>query len=98
MWPFPRNPSQRIRSVGPYWMLRNGIGDARPALDRPLQCDIAVIGAGITGALVADALVRTGRRIVMLDARDVALGSSAATTALLQYEIDTHLVDLTQRL
>lgn len=94
MWPFRRNPSHRIRSSTPYWLLRTGAGDARAALDRAIECDIVVIGAGITGVLVADALVATGQRIVILDARDVALGSTAATTALLQYEIDTHLVDL----
>ncbi len=94
MWPFHRNPSHRIRSSGPYWLLRPGTGDARPALQRSLECDIAIIGAGITGALIADALVATGQRIVILDSRDVALGSTVATTALLQYEIDTHLTDL----
>ncbi len=98
MWPFRRNPSQRIRSSSPYWLLRDGMGDARPALDNSIECDIAIIGAGITGVLVADALVATGQRIVILDSRDVALGSTAATTALLQYEIDTHLTDLVARL
>jgi glycine/D-amino acid oxidase-like deaminating enzyme len=98
MWPFRRNPAYRIRSSGPYWLLRNGVGDASASLEGPLDCDIAVIGAGITGALAADALVATGRRIVMLDARDVSQGSTAATTALLQYEIDTHLTDLARLL
>ena len=63
-----------------------------------IHCDIAIVGAGITAALVADALVATGQRIVVLDARDVAHGSTAASTALLQYEIDTHLTDLVQML
>jgi glycine/D-amino acid oxidase-like deaminating enzyme len=98
VWPFQRNPSHRIRSGGPYWLLRNGTGDARATLSDALECDVAIIGAGITGALIADALVATGRRIVMLEARDVAQGSTAATTALLQYEIDTHLSELTSRL
>jgi glycine/D-amino acid oxidase-like deaminating enzyme len=98
MWPFRRNPAHRIRSSNPYWLLRNGMGDARPALRESIDCDIAVIGAGITGTLVADALVATGQRIVILDARDVALGSTSATTALLQYEIDTHLIELVERL
>jgi len=79
-------------------MLRNGIGDAHGPLERPTECDIAIIGAGITGALIADALIATGASIVMLDSRDVALGSTAATTALLQYEIDTHLTDLAQQI
>lgn len=94
MWPFTRRNAHRIRSHGPYWLLRNGIGDARATLASSIDCDVAVIGAGITGALVADALIGTGLRIVMLDSRDVAQGSTAATTALLQYEIDTHLTDL----
>ena len=74
------------------------MGDAAPALTQPLECDIAIIGTGVTGALIADELVTTRKRIVMLDARDLALGSTAATTALLQYEIDTHLVDLARRI
>ena len=98
MWPFRRNPAHQIRSSSPYWLLRNGRGDARLGLQEQIECDVAVIGAGITGALIADALVATGQRIVILDSRDVALGSTAATTALLQYEIDTHLVDLVARL
>ncbi len=98
MWHFRRNPSHHIRSSAPFWLLRNGTGDARPTLDTALECDIAVIGAGITGVLIADALVATGQRIVILDSRDVALGSTSATTALLQYEIDAHLTDLVARL
>jgi len=74
------------------------MGDARPALEGSIKCDIAIVGAGITGVLVADALVATGKRIVILDSRDVALGSTAATTALVQYEIDTHLTDLVEQL
>lgn len=76
--------------------MRNGIGDAGNGLEQSLDCDIAVIGAGITGALVVDALVATGQRIVVLDSRDLAQGSTAASTALLQYEIDTPLVELTR--
>lgn len=74
--------------------MRNGIGDASPALHQSIDCDIVIIGAGITAALVADALIATGKRVVVLDSRDVAQGSTSASTALLQYEIDTHLIDL----
>jgi glycine/D-amino acid oxidase-like deaminating enzyme len=87
-----------VRSSEAFWLLRNGIGDAGTQLDRSIDCDIAIIGAGITGALVTDALVATGKRIVVLDARDVAQGSTAASSALLQYEIDSHLVDLVKTL
>ena len=96
MWPFNRNSAGAVRSSEAYWLLRNGIGDANAALDESIDCDIAIIGAGITAALVADALIATGKRIVVLDSRDIAQGSTAASTALLQYEIDTHLVELTR--
>jgi glycine/D-amino acid oxidase-like deaminating enzyme len=98
MWPFHRNRSHRIRSSGPYWLARDGMGDAARALARSIECDIAVIGCGITGALITDALISTGQNIVMLDARDRAMGSTAASTALLQYEIDTHLTDLARQI
>jgi len=94
MWPFKRSSAHAIRSGEAYWLLRNGIGDAGAELTESIDCDIAIVGAGITAALVADALIATGKRIVVLDARDVAQGSTAASTALLQYEIDSHLIDL----
>jgi glycine/D-amino acid oxidase-like deaminating enzyme len=98
VWRFRQNPVHRIRSNDAYWVLRNGIGDARRTLTESLDCDVAIVGAGITGALIADSLVGSGARIVMLEARDVSGGSTAATTALLQYEIDTHLVELVKML
>lgn len=97
MWPFRRRPDSKasqVRSSQPYWLVRDGIGDALRTLHGSLECDVAIVGAGITGALVADALVDTGARIVVLDAREPAQGSTAACTALLQYELDTHLVEL----
>jgi glycine/D-amino acid oxidase-like deaminating enzyme len=98
MWPFRRNSAGAIRSSEAYWLLRNGMGDAGPALAESIECDIAIMGAGITAALVTDALISTGQRIAVLDSREIAHGSTAATTALLQYEIDTHLIDLTRSL
>lgn len=56
-----------------------------------------MIGGGITGALIADELSKHGHQVVVLERRDVGWGSSAASTALLQYEIDTHMTDLAKR-
>ncbi len=55
------------------------------------KCDVAIIGAGISGAIVADELVRHGMDVVVLDKRDASHGSTGASTALLQYEIDVPL-------
>jgi glycine/D-amino acid oxidase-like deaminating enzyme len=97
MWPFRRSFAHGIRSSEPYWLMRDGIGDAHRN-DGGTDFDIAIVGAGISGAMVADALIGTGRRIVVIDAGEPGLGSTAASTALLQYEIDAHLSDLAKTL
>lgn len=86
-----------LKSGYPFWSVKNGLMAAYPVLDDEVECDVAVIGGGITGALICDELVRHGHDVVVLERRDVGWGSSAASTALLQYEIDTHLVDLAKQ-
>jgi len=86
-----------LKSGYPYWAIRNGLMYAFPRLEADLDCDVVVVGAGITGALIANELAHHGHQVVVLDQRDVGWGSTAASTALLQYEIDTHAVDLAKR-
>lgn len=86
-----------LKSGYPYWAVKNGLMYAFPQLEADLRCDVAVVGAGITGALIADELARHGHDVVVLDQRDVGWGSTSASTALLQYEIDTHAIDLVRR-
>ncbi len=58
-----------------------------------------VIGAGITGSLVAHRLCELGLRPLILERRRGAmLGSTAASTALLQFELDTPLVKLARKI
>ena len=67
-------------------------------LKRDLETDVLVIGAGITGAMVADALRDSGLRIAVVDRRGPAKGSSTASTALVQYEIDMPLTKLARKI
>ena len=67
-------------------------------LTRDLATDVLVIGAGISGALVADALSEAGLSVVIVDRRGPVAGSTAASTALLQYEIDTPLSKLAKQI
>ncbi|WP_034385742.1 FAD-binding oxidoreductase [Deinococcus sp. YIM 77859] len=85
-----------LRSGTAFWPLKNGLLYTYPPLGQNERADVLVIGAGITGALVADALTEAGLDVVVLDRRDAGFGSTSASTALLQYEIDTNLVDLTR--
>jgi glycine/D-amino acid oxidase-like deaminating enzyme len=83
-----------LRTGAAFWPIRNGLLATYPALDRDETADVVVIGAGVTGALTAHRLVSAGAEVVVLDRRDVASGSTAATTGLLLYETDTSLVEL----
>ncbi|MDG2524296.1 FAD-dependent oxidoreductase [Stenotrophomonas sp. HITSZ_GD] len=86
-----------LKSGYPFWSIRNGLMHAFPRLERDVRCDVAVIGGGITGALIADELVAHGHEVAVLEQREIGWGSTSASTALLQYEIDTPLVDLARR-
>jgi glycine/D-amino acid oxidase-like deaminating enzyme len=68
-----------------------------PTLEHSLTCDVAILGGGITGALVAHYLTEAGIEAVVIEKRGIAKGSTSASTALLQYEIDTHLIDLKEK-
>src|SRR6476661_4640757 len=86
-----------LTSGTPLWPTLVGIPAAYPQLRHDRRCDVAVIGGGITGALVAHRFACEGIHVVLVEGREVARGSTAATTALIQYEIDTDLVDLIER-
>ena len=53
-----------------------------------------VIGMGISGAMTADLLTEAGHEVIMIDRRGPSLGSTPATTALVQFEIDLPLTSL----
>lgn len=83
-----------LRTGHAFWPIKNGLMNTYPPLKHDEQVEVLIIGAGITGALCADELTAAGLGVVVLDSRDAAFGSTSASTALLQYEIDTNLVDL----
>ncbi|MGY1424522.1 NAD(P)/FAD-dependent oxidoreductase [Lysobacter sp. A289] len=83
-----------LKSGYPFWAIKNGLMHAFPQLQHDRRCDVAVVGGGITGALIANELASHGHEVVVVERRDVGWGSTSASTALLQYEIDTLLIDL----
>ena len=85
-----------LRSHYPYSLLRHGIVNSYPSLKQDIKADVVVMGAGISGSLVAEELVRSGYDVVVVDKRHAGRGSTAASSFLLQYELDIPLYKLIQ--
>lgn len=56
--------------------------------------DIAIVGAGVMGAMLGERLSGEGRRVLLLDRRPPAHGSTAASTALVMWAADVPLTRL----
>lgn len=82
----------------PLWSATPRIGMRSHALPRRNAYDVIVVGAGISGALTADALAGGKRSILMIDRRKPVRGSSLASTAMILHEIDVPLGALQKRI
>lgn len=87
-----------LRSGPPFWAYKNSLLASYPPLTRDFTCDVAIVGGGVTGALLAREIASAGFSCLLLDKRDVGWGSSMASTAMLQYEIDIRLTDLAKKI
>lgn len=89
---------RRLHENRPLWA-----GTARvplPLAARPSaqSWDVVIVGAGISGALMAEALTRRKRRVLVVDRRPPVQGSTLASTAMIQHEIDMPLHVLSRRI
>jgi glycine/D-amino acid oxidase-like deaminating enzyme len=66
-------------------------------LRRDLVTEVLIVGAGISGALIAEAL-SAGHQVTVVDRRGPVSGSTPASTSLIAYEIDTPLTRLRRKI
>lgn len=85
-----------LHSGDPHW----DDGETPPPSDplRTGKIDVAIVGAGVMGAMVAERLAADGMRVALLDRRTPAHGSTAASTALVMWEMDVPLTQLGERI
>ncbi|PHY18160.1 FAD-binding oxidoreductase [Caulobacter sp. BP25] len=86
-----------LRTGRPLWTDSPGLGVPVRPLTRSLSVDIAIVGAGISGALMAHELSQD-HSVAVLDRRPPLTGSTMASTALLQWEIDLPLTTLAKQI
>lgn len=68
------------------------------SLTRDVETAVAIIGGGISGSLTALVLSEAGYPCAVFDRRTPGEGSTRASTAMIQFEIDTPLTKLTEQI
>ncbi len=87
-----------LRTGTPFWLKTpHSTVKAETGLTRD-RFDVIVVGAGISGALAAEALTRAGKSVLILDRRPAVSGSTPASTAMIQHEIDMPLTRLRRKI
>jgi glycine/D-amino acid oxidase-like deaminating enzyme len=89
---------KRLLSGNPVWERSAFAHVPTRRLAESIKVDVAIVGAGISGAFLAHALAGRYDRVAVFDRRPPAHGSSAASTAMLQFEIDTPLTKLRDKI
>jgi glycine/D-amino acid oxidase-like deaminating enzyme len=75
----------------PFWFIKSGLPHQYPKFLENVKCQAVIIGGGISGALTAYHLINAGIECILVDGRTIGLGSTCASTSLLQYELDIPL-------
>lgn len=75
----------------PVWSAYRAPAVPTSAMTRDATTDVLIIGMGISGAMMAEALTSDGRQVICIDRRGPLKGSTSATTALVSFEIDQPL-------
>ena len=88
----------KLQSGYPFSLIRHGLPYAYPKLEESLRTDVVVVGGGVSGALTAYHLQDAGIDCVVVDGRTIGLGSTSASTSIIQFEIDVPLNKLIERI
>jgi glycine/D-amino acid oxidase-like deaminating enzyme len=92
------SPTLDLRSGRTIWERVAPAPSAAAPLSENIRTDVVIVGSGITGSFIAERLTRSGRGVVVLDRNEPQSASTAASTALLQWEIDAPMLKLEERL
>jgi glycine/D-amino acid oxidase-like deaminating enzyme/nitrite reductase/ring-hydroxylating ferredoxin subunit len=76
------------------WSATSPKGKSYPALAGDREVDIAIVGAGITGLTTAYTLSKAGKKVIVLDAKQVGMGTTGSSTGNLYAAIDQRLYSI----
>src|SRR5438552_4044709 len=73
------------------------VGTHYPSLDGDKEADVVIIGGGITGITAAMLLSDAGKKVILLEALQIGLGTTGNSTGNLYVTVDEHLSVIKKR-
>src|SRR6185436_2593772 len=89
---------RKLRTEGSLWQHVRAPRVPCQALARDTHSDVLIVGAGITGAMIGEALAEAGLDVIIVDRRGPVQGSTVASTALVAYEVDAPIIELQRKI
>src|SRR4029453_7046883 len=86
-------PKESNMPTTSYWSATHAFPEF-PAMERDIEVDVVVVGAGLTGITTAYLLKHEGVRVALLERDRIAAGDTSRTTAPLTYVTDARLHQL----
>jgi glycine/D-amino acid oxidase-like deaminating enzyme len=69
-----------------YWTKTERIIKEYPYLNEDINCDLVIIGGGISSAITAYFLAKEGLNVIVIEKNIIGYGSTSASTALIDYQ------------
>lgn len=97
--PEPEKSMYTSGSLDPVWVHKQPYSSYPrfSPLTQDLETDICIIGAGISGISTAYELVRRGRNVLMIEARDVLSGETGRTSGHLTNDLDDGYLEIAKK-
>jgi glycine/D-amino acid oxidase-like deaminating enzyme len=89
---------RNLRTGQPVWEIYPAPRVPHRPLTRNIETDVLIIGAGITGAMIGEALAGSGLDTVIVDYRPPTKGATTASTSLIQFEVDMPLIEMSRKI
>ena len=86
-----------MHAMRPLWSDLHDAPRFGPLQSDQLEVDVAIVGGGVTGLTAAWLLKKAGRRVAVLEARELLSGTTGGTTAHLTQVVDTRYHELASK-
>lgn len=88
----------KIIGGNPIWTKINKVTQRYNSLKTDINCDILIVGGGITGAICSYYLSKQGIKCALIEQDLIGTSSTSTCTSLLQYEIDLDIIGLSKKI